>query len=76
MYYNLYVTRRNGTTFRTLRSSYETRAATMVTVKSILAAGCQETDEITQFALRTALAPLGQDVVHEQTGITFRTEAF
>lgn len=75
MPFNLYVGRRGGRSFKTLRSPYDTRQDTERTVHVILADTFPGPDDpIPGFAKQVSAAPLGETVTHAPTGRTFRTE--
>ena len=78
--YNLFVTRADGTTFKTLRSPYSNRREALSTVRTVIWGTVdgppseQVAETIADFARNVAAAPLGESVIHTPSGITFRTE--
>lgn len=76
MPFNLFITPPAGRTFKSLRSPYPDREAARRTVVITVADSLHscDTERESGFADRVITAPLGETVVHEPTGVAFRTE--
>lgn len=75
MPYDLYVIRPDGTEFKTLRSPYDTREDTAVSVVTIAGGeGRLPLDDTYAFGAKVADAPLGETVTYEGEDLAFRTE--
>lgn len=77
MPYNLFITRPNGVTFKTLRSPYDSRADSIRTARMFLEGiGVYDATGGTaqSFAQLVAAYPLGETITHKDLGVSFRTE--
>lgn len=75
MPFNLYVIRPDGVEFKTLRSPYDAREDTAVSVVTIAGGdGFLTLDDAQAFAARVAAAPLGETVTFDGDDLAFRTE--
>ena len=76
MPFDLFITSTEGRTFKSMRSPYPDREAARRTVVVSVADSLHscDTERESSFADRVITAPLGETVVHEPTGIAFRTE--
>ena len=73
--YNLYVTRADGSTFKTLRSPYPAREDMASTVRMILlGAPPYDRDLAARMADVVITTPLDETVTHPEISISFRTE--
>lgn len=73
MSFNLYVIRKGGSEYKTLRSPYPDRESTASTVRTIIASRQGGTDD-REFAEQVAAHPVGETITHTVSGLGFRTE--